>query len=326
MSFTLSQALGLLKGAHRNHRMPHALLVTGSADAGTHQLALGLAEYLNGAHADSLETLRHPMCRLIRPGSKVRTITIDAVRSVEPFLTLRAQEHETKLIIIQDADRLSDDSANAFLKTLEEPPPQTLIILLTELPSRLLPTILSRCVRLDMAEPGAMVRLSEVQKRFLPAVEAAMAHMGSDVAALALRVDFQELLAQSRKEISARINATIKEESDAIKQATNVDWEALQKSASEAMIETECLGTRQQMLELLTLCLGQAVLHASHASEADFHPISPVLAEVAEQFPVADLLRRMKAVEQLRQDLSFNVHPELTLDARLSEIIGSSPL
>lgn len=325
MSFTLPHAFELLKHAHQSKRMPHALLITGSAAAGAHALALRMAEYLNGAVADSLESLRHPMCRVIRPGSKVRTITIDAVRGVEPFLSQRALDDETKLIVILDADRLSDDSANAFLKTLEEPPAQTLIILITELPNRLLPTILSRCIRLDMAEPGGAVRLSEAQKRFLPAVERAMAHLGSDVAALALRADFRALLAECREEITKRINSALAAEAKAIAEGTDVgDWAARQKDVTAAAIETEYLGTRLQMLELLTLCLGQAVLKASHSPGLEL--ISPVVNEVADKFSVAELLLRMKAVENLRKDLNFNVQEELTLDARFTEIIGSSPL
>ena len=325
MSFSLPRALDLLKNAHRSGRLPHALLITGSPEAGTHSLALALAEHLNGAHAADLDTLRHPMCRIIRPGSKVRSITIDAVRSVEPFLTLRAPEGETKLVIMLEADRLSDDSANAFLKTLEEPPPQTLIILITELPDRLLPTILSRCIRLDMAEPSHATRLSEAQQRFLPAVEAALKQLGSDIAALALRADFQALLTQCREEITARITGSLKAEAKAIAEGTDIrDWEARQKDITAAMIETEYLGMRLQMLELITLCLGQAVLLASHAP--DVQPLTPTLAQVAEEHPVPELLLRMKAVEQLRKDISFNVQEALILDARFTQIIGSSPL
>lgn len=325
MPFTCTQALELLKGAHRNARLPHALLITGSPQAGTHRLALALAEYLNGAVAESLESLRHPMCRVIRPSSKVRTITIDAVRSVEPFLTLRAEEHETKLVIMNEADRLSDDSANAFLKTLEEPPRQTLIILITELPGRLLPTILSRCIRLDMAEPGAGVRLSEAQQRFLPAVERAFANVGSDIAALALRADFRALLVSCREEITDRVAGAVKAEAKSIAEGTDVrDWEAQQKDTTAAMIETEYLGVRAQMIELLSLCLGQAALLASHAP--DVQPLSPALTGLAEKCSVPELMQRMKAVENLRKDLSFNVHEELTLDARFTEIIGTSSL
>ena len=325
MSFTSEQAQKLLMHARRSGRMPHALLITGSREAGTHELVLALAKELNGAIADQPENLRHPMCRVLRPGSKSRRILIEDVRSVEPFLALRAEALETKLVIILEADRMMDEPANAFLKTLEEPPQQTLIILVTEQPSRLLPTILSRCVRVDLRSSSPGLHLSRVQQLFLPAVSAALALLGSDVAALALRADFQSLLATRRESITKKLTAAIKAESKAIAEGTDIrDWEARQKDATAALIETEYLAEREQMLELLSLCLGQAVLLASHAP--DVQPISPVLQDVAQKHSVEDLLRRMRAIDALRTDLNFNVAEALALDSRLLDIIGNNSI
>ena len=325
MAFTYEQAHTLLRNARANGRQPHALLFTGAADSGTHRLALALAAELNGARADSLENLQHPSCRVLRPGSKIRTISIDAVRSVEPFLALRAAEGETKLVIIDEADRLLDEAANAFLKTLEEPPPQTLIILITALPQKLLPTILSRCVRLDLRDSRRGVRLSNAQQAFLPAVRAALPRLGNDVAALALRADFQALLAKRREEITDRITTALKAEAKAVAEGTDIrNWEAMQKDVTNARIESEYLGERAQMLELLSLCLGQAVLQASHAP--DVEPLAPELPAVATAHSVPDLLRRMRAVDALRTDLNVNVNEALALDSRLLDIIGKSPL
>lgn len=325
MSFTSEQAQKLLMHARRSGRMPHALLITGSREAGTHELVLALAKELNGAIADQPENLRHPMCRVLRPGSKSRRILIEDVRSVEPFLALRAEAHETKLVIILEADRMMDEPANAFLKTLEEPPQQTLIILVTEQPSRLLPTILSRCVRVDLRSSSPGLHLSRVQQLFLPAVSAALALLGSDVAALALRADFQSLLATRRESITKKLTAAIKAESKAIAEGTDIrDWEARQKDATAALIETEYLAEREQMLELLSLCLGQAVLLASHAP--DVQPISPVLQDAAQKHSVEDLLRRMRAIDALRTDLNFNVAEALALDSRLLDIIGKNSI
>lgn len=325
MPFTTNQAFELLKRAHASGRMPHALLVTGAPECGTNRLALQLAALLCDAKADSLENLMHPNCRVVRPGSKIRTITINAIRSVEPFLTLCLPEGETKLVIVCEADRLSDDSANSFLKTLEEPPPQTLIVLITEMPSKLLPTIRSRCIRLDIADSSMEEHINEAQKRFLPAVRAALANLGSDVAALALRYDFQELLAREREEISDRITSAVKAEAKSISEGTDIrDWEAQQKDTTAAAIETEYLSRRTQMLELLTLCFGQAVLVASHAP--DVKPITPEIETVAQKFPVANLIARMHSVDDLRKDLNYNVQEALTLDALITQIIGSSPL
>lgn len=325
MSFSLQQAKQLLMHARRSGRLPHALLLTGSATAGTHQLALALAEELNGVRAETLETLRHPMCRVLRPGSKSRKILIEDIRGVEPFLALRAAEGETKLVIILEADRMMEEAANAFLKTLEEPPPQTIIILITEQPSRLLITILSRCVRVPLHEPSNALHLSEAQQAFLPAVAAALPLVGSDVAALALRADFQALLAERKEQITKRLTAAIKAEAKAIAEGTDIrDWEARQKDATAALIETEYLAEREQMLELLSLCLGQAVLLASHAP--DVQPVTPEIAGLATARPVADLLLRMRALEALRTDLNFNVNEALTLDSHLLNIIGNNKL
>lgn len=325
MSFSLSQARDLLLHARRSGRLPHALLFTGSATAGTHKLALALAEELNGARAETLEALRHPMCRVLRPGSKSRKILIEDIRGVEPFLALRADEGETKLVIILEADRMMEEAANAFLKTLEEPPPQTVIILITEQPSRLLITILSRCVRVALHEPGNELHLTEAQRAFLPAVAAALPLLGSDVAALALRADFQALLTERKEQITKRLTAAVKAEAKAIAEGTDIrDWEARQKDATSALIETEYLAEREQMLELLSLCLGQAVLLASHAP--DVQPLTPEITGLATSRPVADLLQRMRALEALRTDLNFNVNEALTLDSHLLNIIGNITL
>lgn len=322
MAFTLQHACDLLMNARRSGRLPHALLVTGAALAGTHELALFMARELNGANAETIESLRHPMCRVVRPGSKSRRILIEDIRSIEPFLQLKAEPDETKFVAILEADRINEQAANAFLKTLEEPPPQTLIVLITAQPSQLLPTILSRCIRLDLRDPGNGVTLTEAQRQFLPYVERAMDGMGSDVAALALRGALLEFLAQRRENISDHLLHALKEEAKAISAGTDVkDWEASQKDATTALIETEYLGERSRVMYLLTLCLGQAVLVASHAPDVD--PVVPSVRKVAERFTVAQLLRRMRAVEKLRGDLEYNVHEGLAVDRRLLEAFGA---
>ena len=322
MSFTYQQAESLMLHSIRSGRMPHAILLTGTQAAGTHRLVLALARELNGAEAESVETLRHTMCRVLRPSSKTRRILIEDVRGIEPFLALKAAEGATKLVVMLDADRMMEEAANAFLKTLEEPPPQTLIILVTEQPSRLLTTILSRCVRLNLRETGSGLRLSEVQRLFLPAVAAALGHIGSDVAVLALRTDIQTLLAERKEAIADQLNAAVKAEAKEIAAGTDIkDWEAQQKDATAALIETEYLAEREQMMELLSLCFGQAVLLASHAP--DVEPVTPEIARLAQALPVEDLLRRMRTLESLRANLNFNVNEQLALEAQLIDIIGT---
>src|SRR5205807_7093614 len=96
-----------------------------------------------------------PDVHWIRPESKSRVITIDQMREVIQQINLKPNEAEYKLAIIVCADRLNSSAANAFLKTLEEPPPKSVLVLLTTDPERILETIVSRCLRLSFAGDGS---------------------------------------------------------------------------------------------------------------------------------------------------------------------------
>lgn len=73
------------------------------------------------------------------------SIGIEKIREIISAISLKPYQSPKKIVIIKDAQKLTTEAQNAFLKTLEEPPPNTIIILLVENPDQLLPTILSRC-------------------------------------------------------------------------------------------------------------------------------------------------------------------------------------
>src|SRR5581483_9003208 len=103
---------------------------------------------VNGNHADVY---------WIRTESRSRVITIDQMLELMQAIHLKPTEAEYKVAVVVAADRLNVQAANAFLKTLEEPPTKSILILLTTEPQRLLETILSRCLRLNFgAESGPM--------------------------------------------------------------------------------------------------------------------------------------------------------------------------
>jgi DNA polymerase-3 subunit delta' len=101
-----------------------------------------------------IEQGNHADVHWIRPESKSRVITIDQVRSLMQEINLRPLEADHKVAIVVAADRMNVQAANAFLRTLEEPPRDSVLILLTTEPQRLLDTILSRCLRLNFAGEG----------------------------------------------------------------------------------------------------------------------------------------------------------------------------
>jgi DNA polymerase-3 subunit delta' len=129
-------------------RLGHSYLLTGDHPEALEQLALGLAgQVLNAAPQE------HPDFHAVRPQSKSRQITVEQIRELERELYLRPFMAPVKVAVIFDADRMclgQASAANAFLKTLEEPPAHTLILLTSGRPALLLPTIISRCLRLDL--------------------------------------------------------------------------------------------------------------------------------------------------------------------------------
>ena len=95
----------------------------------------------------------HPDIHRLAPEKKSRIISVEAMRArlIEP-MAQTAFQGGWKAGVVYGADRLKAESANAFLKTLEEPPRRTLFLLLTDQPEQLLPTIISRCQRIDLPD------------------------------------------------------------------------------------------------------------------------------------------------------------------------------
>ena len=96
----------------------------------------------------------HPDVQWIRPESKSRIIKVEQMRDLMHTVHLKPTQARFKVATIVAADRLKVEGANAFLKTLEEPPSDSILILLSTEPGQILETILSRCLRLNFAGEG----------------------------------------------------------------------------------------------------------------------------------------------------------------------------
>lgn len=154
-------------------QMHHAWLICGGVGIGKATLAYRLASYILAAPAERTEqrlaaapasaaarqvrALSHPDLLVLRrpydPRSKKLSsiITIDEVRRLKSFLGLTAGDQAWRVVIVDSADELNPNAANAILKSLEEPPPRTLFVLLSAEPGALLPTIRSRCRRVNLS-------------------------------------------------------------------------------------------------------------------------------------------------------------------------------
>lgn len=199
-------------------RMPHAILFHGAAGIGKSRFAEWLAQGLlcenpavDGQPCCACASCtwfvqnNHPDYRRVRPealdeleaetevdadGKKTsktpsKDIKIDQVRALTDFMNVSTHRQGLRVVVLYPADALNGASANAILKTLEEPPPGTVFLLVTDGLDRLLPTILSRCRKVALAQPDRASSLAWLAEQGVAQAEAVLdEHGGSPLAAL----------------------------------------------------------------------------------------------------------------------------------------------
>jgi DNA polymerase III subunit delta' len=144
----LEKEMAALRCAHEADRMPHALLIHEAPGAGGDWLARWTARMVLGTDRE-----QHPDWAQVHPIDESKQIRIEQIRELGEELSLTSHQGGYKVGVISPADVLNRFAANALLKTLEEPPPRTVLILVVTQPSRLPATILSRCQRIRIAAP-----------------------------------------------------------------------------------------------------------------------------------------------------------------------------
>lgn len=160
--FGHSEARERFLNAFRSGRIAHGWIISGPVGIGKATFAYHMARYLLSGREDRNTQFspNDPFYRRIIAQShgdfyvlgdeENSEITIDSVRDLNQFLNQTAREGEWRVVVIDGAEKLNRNAANALLKRLEEPPPQTLFFLITPFPGKLLPTIRSRCQVLPM--------------------------------------------------------------------------------------------------------------------------------------------------------------------------------
>ena len=187
-------------------RLPHALLLKGAEGIGKLDLALNFAKSIlcDSPLPDGLACQNCPSChwfsqesnpdfRLIQPdalsvsedapekegGKKAsREISVDQIRALSNFVNLSAHSGGYRVVLIHPAEAMNNNSANALLKTLEEPTDKLLFILVTNKPQQLLPTILSRCLSFAVPMPTREQGASWLKKQGVTDPEVVLAQTG----------------------------------------------------------------------------------------------------------------------------------------------------
>ncbi len=206
-----------LQQARRQGRLPHALLFSGPRGVGKQRFALAFVQSVLCRDSDTegrpcgvcrhchlLHSGSHPDLQWVGPDaeSKSGEIKIEAIRALAGGAALTAQSGGHKVVVIEPAHRMNTSAANSLLKTLEEPTRDTLIVLLTDQPARLLPTIRSRCQQVLFRAPSPEDSLAWLEDKVKHADGATLLALASGAPLLALQLDDPELLAARGRMLS----------------------------------------------------------------------------------------------------------------------------
>lgn len=261
---------------------------------------------------------RHPDFFWLRPSGKLRQIHIERIRELERELYLHASLGGYRVAVITDADRMNPSAANAFLKTLEEPPPQVLILLLSTAPERLLETIRSRCLRIDLERS----ELTEWTPEQMEWIQLFVRGVVEEPANLLRRYKALAQLIQRLEAIRAELKQAVQEDlkppgesEDQMEPEARKEWEA----QVAALVEAEYRRERERFLSILLWWLRDLWVATERIGPEAFRV--PELAEwtqaLARNLSPQQARRNLQEWESALRMLNTNVQEALVLEVAL---------
>jgi DNA polymerase III subunit delta' len=307
----------VLLRAVKDQRLPPAYLFVGPAGVGKRTTAFALAKALNcsAQTADACDRcavcLRidrhlHPDIHLVEPQGQV--IKIDQIRQLREALTLQAYEGRVKVAILDDAGQLSLEAGNALLKILEEPPVQTLFVLVCQHLGSLPATVISRAqvLRFGLLAHDQVVTLLRQHGRELGEAERATCLSGGRPgAALALELP----VTLERRADALRLLTQARSGDPAVVLASAEQW-AKRKSDYDSLFEM-----------LLSLVRDLAVSRAGGDDTLLMHgDIRDELSRLAAAVPPATLWEVFEIVHSTQEAVARNASAQLAFEVMLFKI------
>ncbi|MBE2286356.1 MAG: hypothetical protein IAE77_23065, partial [Prosthecobacter sp.] len=307
MPFKADHALQLLGRARDNGRLGHAYLITGPKEARHEEFAAKVLDLVVGMPQRTLEGWEGQGAVVLRPQSKSRRITIGddgddpgTIRFLEKMIRRTAAPNGWKLGVIVDAERMNVQAQNAFLKTLEEPPPRTLLLLLTTQPERLLPTIQSRVIEVGLMPPaGARIFTEHENKLLIVLGKHASRGSGTLSGALALKVEFEEILEELHEDLKKKHEDEFERETEHYGKTTDGSWLKQREDQVEAAIEADYIQQRSALMDLLLAWFGDVARQQAGAEHLDLPKHQSLTATLATKWEPADVAKRVRILRQL---------------------------
>ena len=318
-------AVRYLERSLRDGRLSHAYLITGPPHVGKMTLAIGLAQAVNcegenppcgqcqpcpriasGKHAD----VRVIGLQIEEGQSQTRTkteISIDSVREIQQAAYLPPYEGKTKVFIIDGAEHLSTEAANCLLKTLEEPPPRVLLILLATSEHLLLPTVTSRCQRLEL-RPLSTSKVREILVKLHgtdPDQTELLAHLSEGRLGWALTaMQDNDPLERREQGIAPMLEVVTSDYEKRLALAAS-QAQRFAKSRKEAVGLLDLWLSYWRDVLMLKMGHAEAVTNIDHGAALNFHTVALTTAEIR------DAIDR---IQQAKNQISSNANSRLAFE------------
>jgi DNA polymerase-3 subunit delta' len=313
-----SRPIELLRRAIQNDKMAHSYLFVGNEGIGKKQVALEFAKALNcseggvarGDACDHCLSCRkvadhlHPDVLVLEPEGQ--TIKVDQIREMQKELAYRPYEGRRRVCIVTAADRMAPNMSNSLLKTLEEPPLHTVIILLANNSKRLLPTILSRCqpIRFNPLPVSLVSKWLMEEKGFEEKEARLLASLseGSPGKALEIEAETREIPREAL-----------------LKGLLGLNWLSIEKM--EGWSESFPSGREDVLLilEMAKTLLRDLVIvkTAKNSKELIHSDLSDAIEKTAMHLTLPSLINRMEILHQTALAIRANANTKLALEAMM---------
>jgi DNA polymerase-3 subunit delta' len=315
MAFSQDTAFNLLRRAHDQNRLAHAYLITGPAGSGKEGLAAELASLVNGTSVNDVFSTKAREIFIARPESKSRRIVIEQIRDLEHALQMRASNGRRKVVIISDADRLQSHAANAFLKTLEEPPKDSLLLLLSALPEALPETILSRCIAIPLVSKDQRQSKSPEEEKLVKLLQQSAHEQRWNIQyAYRLAQEFQRLLRAIREQTRHETDEALKKEQARYKDTTDGVWLEEREQYYKALAESLYLQRRAGLIETLFAWWSDVLRSSKNVERRNLRSAKEETSVLAKRFSTPEILQRVRRLEELRDHLGRNIQEALAIE------------
>ena len=326
---TLTVALASFESALQAGRVAQAYLVVGNVrEEGVPFAEQALSRLFCGAMMKPCGEC--PACTQIRdhkhvdgvwiePEKKSRVVGIDRIRDLQKVIYQTSYSGGWKAVVMTGADRLGEEAANAFLKTLEEPPPRSLYFLLSDSPQAIMPTILSRCQRIVLSTESE--RLPEPWNSELVGILSEPLAEGL-MGRLARGAKLEKLFGDIKKTVEKEEKDRFKEEQEALRNPDDKKSAKGDEDILIARIEARFRALRSMVLramlfwyrDLLVMVCGAGTDALRYPGQAS------VLADRASRTGYGAALANVKVVESMQRQFDRNMPVETVITGAMNAI------